>query len=211
MSYKNTIIRAGIAAVLACGAPAAFAQDVHFTQFEASPLIVNPAFTGGFNGEFRAAAVYRDQWRSVTVPFKTIAASVDAPIVHDLTHDDYLAAGLQVYSDKAGDGNLANFSTLASVAYHKFLGGGQGDPTSALSVGLQGGYTQKSIDLSKLYFGDEFNNGVFNQGSSAEYPNGLGNKTNYFTVNAGISWAQSVGNNFAYTLGVAANNPEPAC
>src|SRR5690606_7730635 len=134
----------------------AFAQDIHFTQFDAAPLVVNPAFTGGFNGTFRAAGIYRNQWQSVTIPFVTYSASVDAPIIRDLSIDDYLAAGLQIYNDKAGDGNLSNTSVLASVAYHKFLGGGGGDPDKTLSVGFQGGYTSKSIDLSRLYFGNEF-------------------------------------------------------
>jgi type IX secretion system PorP/SprF family membrane protein len=182
----------------------ASAQDVHFTQFDASPLLINPAFTGAHNGKYRAAAIYRDQWRSIMgdAAFKTVGASIDAPIVRDLSIDDYLAAGLQFYNDRAGDGNLANNSILASVAYHKFLGSKQ---NMSLSVGLQGGYTQKSIDLSKLYFGDEFRNGVFQQGTSAEYP-GLGNKVDYFTVNAGVNYSIAFGENFGITLGGGANN-----
>lgn len=178
------------------------AQDVHFTQFQAAPLTVNPAFTGGFSGQWRASAIYRDQWRSVTVPFRTFAVSFDAPIVQDLTVDDYLAGGIQVYNDRAGDGNLSNMSVLGSVAYHKFLGA---NVDKALSVGFQGGYTQKSIDLSKLYFGDEFNSGIFQQGTSSEFP-GLNNRVSYFTLNAGASWSHSVNQNFGYTLGVGMMN-----
>lgn len=204
MTRKNILTRASLVAAMALTVNTVNAQDVHFTQFTASPLIVNPAFTGAANGQWRAAAVYRDQWRSVTVPFRTFAASFDAPVVHDLTTDDYLAAGIQLYNDRAGDGNLANLSALVSVAYHKFLGGGN-EPNKSLSVGFQGGYTQKSIDLSKLYFGDEYDNGVFNSGTSQEYP-WLNNKDDYFIVNAGIGWSHSVSENFGYQLGVGANN-----
>lgn len=202
MIRKNLIGRIGLVAALAVTMQAAQAQDIHFTQFTASPLIVNPAFTGNFSGKLRAAAVYRDQWRSVTSPFKTYAASIDAPIVNDLSHDDYLAAGLQLYNDRAGDGNLQNLSALVSVAYHKFLGA---KTDKVLSVGFQGGYTQKSFDLSRLYFQDEYNNGRFEPGTSGQYP-GINNSVNYFTVNAGISWAQSVSDNFGYAIGVGANN-----
>lgn len=202
MIRKNTLTRAGLAVALAFTLQSAQAQDIHFTQFNAAPLTINPAFTGGFSGQYRIAAIYRNQWSSVTIPFVTYGVSVDAPIVQDLTVDDYLAAGIQLYNDKAGDGNLSNFSGLVSVAYHKFLGA---KVDKALTVGLQGGYTQKSIDLSKLYFGDEFMNGIFQQGTSQEYP-GLNNKVNYFTVNAGLSWAHSVGENFGYTLGFGAMN-----
>ncbi len=201
---KNTLTRAGLIAALAIAVQGVEvkAQDIHFTQFDAAPMVVNPALTGAFSGQWRAGAIYRNQWRSVTVPFVTYAASFDAPIVHDLTVDDYLAAGVQLYNDKAGDGNLSNFSGLVSVAYHKFLGS---NVDKALTVGLQGGYTQKSIDLSKLYFGDEFVNGVFQPGTSAEYPY-LNNKVNYFTINAGINWAHSVSEKFGYSIGLAAMN-----
>jgi type IX secretion system PorP/SprF family membrane protein len=74
-----------------------------------------------------------------------------------------------------------------------------------LTVGLQGGYSQKNLDLSKLYFGDEFNEGVFNQGTSAEF-GWLGTKTSSYVVNAGISYAQTVSDRFAFTAGAGVNN-----
>lgn len=203
MISKRTISRVGLAVALAFtmqGAQDVQAQDVHFTQFNASPLIVNPAFTGNFSGRMRASAIYRDQWRSVTVPFRTIGVSVDAPIVNDLTIDDYLAAGIQLYNDRAGDANLSNLSALASVAYHKFLGA---SANKALSVGFQGGYTQKSFDLTKLYFDDEFVNGEFQPGSSGQ---NLNNKVDYFVFNAGVSWAHQATENFSYAIGFGANN-----
>lgn len=199
MIKKNILKRAGLTVALAITASCTFAQDVHFTQFDATPLILNPAFTGGFNGKIRAAAIYRDQWRSVTVPYKTYAATVDLPIIHDLTVDDYLAAGIQLYNDQAGDGNLNNFTGLLSLAYHKFLGT---DGNMSMSVGLQGGYSSKSIDLSRLYFGNQFNGSTY-KGPSGEY---LDNKVQYFTVNAGIGFSHRVTDNFSYSLGVAGNN-----
>ena len=202
MIKKNLLSRAGLFAAIAFTINTAQAQDIHFTQFNAAPLTMNPAFTGNFSGQYRVAAIYRNQWRSVTVPFVTYAASYDAPLVYDLSVDDYLAGGIQLYNDKAGDGNLTNFSCLASLAYHKFLGA---NADKSLSVGFQGGYTQKSIDLSRLYFGDEFMNGGYNPGTSSEW-NNLNNGVNYFTMNAGINWAHSVSQNFGYSLGVSGMN-----
>lgn len=195
----------GCVAALALGlGQSAQAQDVHFTQFDASPLIINPANTGGFDGDFRAAAVYRDQWRSALGPsaFKTFSFSFDMPIVRDISIDDYLAAGLQLYNDRAGDGNLSNMTAMLSVAYHKFLGS---NADKVLSVGFQGGYTQKNLDLSRLYFGNEFNEGVWNGGTSSEY-DWLGTKTDGFIINAGINFSQAVGKNFSYIIGAGVNN-----
>jgi type IX secretion system PorP/SprF family membrane protein len=202
MTKKNLIKRVSLIAALALSTTGAMAQDVHFTQFDASPLLLNPAFTGGFDGPVRVSAIYRDQWRSVlkNAAYRTIAVSVDMPVIRDISGDDYLAAGAQFYNDVAGDGNLSNFSGLLSVAYHKFMGV-QGD--KSLSVGLQGGYTSKTIDLSKLYFGNQFENGGFTGPGGA-----LLNVSpvNYFTVNAGIGYAHRVSDRFSFSLGAAGLN-----
>lgn len=199
MIRKSIMNRLALAFVLAFTAHTSQAQDIHFTQFDASPLIVNPAFTGNFSGQWRAAAVYRNQWPGIANGFKTYGVSFDAPVVQDLSHDDFLAAGIQLYNDRAGDGNLQNMSALASIAYHKFLGA---NIDKALSVGFQGGYTQKSFDITRLRFPNHFDNGQF-------IPNpieGLGTKLEYFTLNAGISWAHSLGSRFGYAIGLGANN-----
>src|SRR5580698_214228 len=145
MMSRKSIIRFSLAAALALTSPVVFAQDIHFTQFDMQPLIINPAFRGMFDGQVRAGAIYRNQWASVTVPYVTYGASVDLPLLIE-RNGDYLAAGLQLYKDQAGDANLSNFTGMVSVAYHKFFGGEFNG--SDLAVGLQGGYAQKSIDLS---------------------------------------------------------------
>jgi len=40
------------------------AQDPHFSQYYFTPLEVNPALTGIFEGKYRASMSYRDQWSS---------------------------------------------------------------------------------------------------------------------------------------------------
>lgn len=176
------------------------AQDIHFSQFNGAPLQLNPALTGSFNGLYRVTGIYRNQWSSVTSPYVTFGGSVDAPLFKDVAIDDYLAAGLAMYNDRSGDGNLANLSVLASVAYHKFLGT---ESNKSLSVGLQGGYTQKTIDLARLYWGDEFYNGGFQPGTTGEQ---LNPKVKYFTANAGLNWQQAVGEKFGYSIGVSGHN-----
>lgn len=211
MKTKSILTRLSLAASLALTAPGfSFAQDIHFTQFDMAPLVINPAFTGMFDGQARAAAIYRRQWASVTAPYVTFGASADMPLFTE-NNGDYLAGGLQLFKDQAGDGNLSNFTGLLSVAYHKFFGGysgyGNSERTgSDLAVGLQAGYAQKSIDLSKLYFGDELVGGQFNPGISNEYHLGIGNSVNYYLVNAGLSFSQAVSQNFSYVIGLAGNN-----
>lgn len=198
MNTKSIVTRLSLAAALTVGSASVFAQDIHFTQFDMAPLVVNPAFTGMFDGTVRAGGLYRSQWGSVTIPYVTMGAHFDMPLYADQT-GGYMAAGLQLFNDKAGDGNLQNFTGMLSLAYHKIVG------RSDLAVGMQAGYAQKSIDLSKLYFGDESVNGTFTPGTSAEYGNGIGSDVSYYLVNAGVSY--SGGNeSFGYVLGVGANN-----
>lgn len=204
MKCRNTIAGALLFATSVLSVGNAHAQDVHFTQFNASPLTINPAFTGAFQGEYRVSAVYRDQWRSAlgTAAFKTYAVSFDMPLIRDISVDDYLAGGLQLYNDRAGDGNLNNFSGLASVAYHKFMGN---DGKMALTVGLQGGYSSKNLDLSKLYFAGDFQNGGWNQGIDPTWAN-LNNRVGSWVVNAGLAWSHAASEKFSYTIGAGANN-----
>jgi type IX secretion system PorP/SprF family membrane protein len=181
-------------------ATSAIAQDVHFTQFNMSPLTINPAFTGMHNGLWRASAIYRNQWNSVTVPFTTTGVSIDAPLYRAVGSNTYLSGGLNFFSDKSGDGNLMNNTIMGSVAYHK--GFGYND-NKVLSVGMQAGYAQKSIDLSRLYFADEFKNGGYNLGTTSEI---LNNKINSFLANLGVNWSHGVSEKFAYQIGAAAYN-----
>lgn len=175
------------------------AQDMHFTQFNGAPMILNPALAGAYSGMYRVTGIYRNQWSSVTTPFVTFGGSIDAPLFRGMSETGYLAGGLSVYNDRSGDGNLANLTALGTIAYHKFLG-----ENKALSVGLQGGYTQKSIDLARLYWGDEFYNGGFQPGTTGEQ---LNPKVKYFTANAGLSWSHAPGEGkFAYQIGVAGHN-----
>lgn len=204
MKCRNTIAGVSLFAAFLLGAMDTRAQDIHFTQFNASPLTLNPAFTGAFQGEYRASAIYRDQWRSALgdAAFKTYAASIDAPLIRDIGVDDYLAGGIQLYNDRAGDGNLNNFSILGSVAYHKFFGN---DGNKSLSVGLQGGYSNKNLDLSKLYFSGDYTDGGWNQGMDGAWDN-LNNNVDSWIVNVGLAWSHKVSDRFAYTLGGGMNN-----
>lgn len=200
MNFKSITRRILTVSFLAVAMLDSQAQDIHFSQFNGAPLQLNPALTGSFNGLYRVTGIYRNQWSSVTSPYVTFGGSVDAPLFKDVAIDDYLAAGLAMYNDRSGDGNLANLSVLASVAYHKFLGT---ESNKSLSVGLQGGYTQKSIDLARLYWGDEFYNGGFQPGTTGEQ---LNPKVKYFTANAGLNWQHAVGEKFGYSIGVSGHN-----
>jgi hypothetical protein len=57
-----------------------WAQDPNFSQFFASPMTLNPALTGKFDGVFRVAGNYRNQWPTINNAFVTKTVSVDFSI-----------------------------------------------------------------------------------------------------------------------------------
>jgi type IX secretion system PorP/SprF family membrane protein len=185
--------------VLTISATIGSAQDIQQTIFKATPLTLNPAFTGMTDGSFRANASLRNAWKATTVGYITDYFSVDAPL-YTRKNGDYFGGGLVINQSVAGDGNLKNFAGLVSGSYHKLLGKdsaraqGRG---SDLAIGLQAGYMQRSIDLSVLYFAP---------GNSTGYLLGMGNTVNYYTINAGASFSQSVNRQFNYTIGLSVNN-----
>ncbi|MDF1698927.1 MAG: PorP/SprF family type IX secretion system membrane protein [Saprospiraceae bacterium] len=121
-------------------------QDFHYTQYFMSPLGVNPALAGAYNGSYRINGIYRDQYRGAAInPFSGFSLNVDAPIIRGLRKQDWVGVGLRMESSSAGAlGQKINIYGLG-VAYHLGLNKAQ---TSNLSIGAQygtGGYTYNQL------------------------------------------------------------------
>lgn len=130
------------------------AQDIHFSQYYASPLTLNPAHTGLVNRDYRVALNYRSQYYTISSnPFTTGTISYDMPILENkLPEGDALGIGVSVLFDRAGAGSFQNITGGLSVAYHKALGT---DRRHMLSLGVQAAFVNKSINFSKLIFPDQ--------------------------------------------------------
>lgn len=134
------------------GMIAAKAQDLTYSQFYEQPLLRNPALAGVFTGDIRVSLAYRDQWASVTVPFRTGSMSVEykIPIAKQ---NDFLTMGLQLTEDGAGDIRLKRTQLLPAINYHKSL---SGNSDTYLSVAFMGGPVYSQFDASQLIFGDQY-------------------------------------------------------
>lgn len=132
----------------------ATAQDIHFTQYYAAPLYLNPAMTGVFSGNFRLIGNYKTQWGSVSDgPYKTFAASYDMRIDKGFVPYDNFGLGIQFFTDKAGDGNLSDLSFIFSTNYVKVLNRYR---DQFFSFGINLGINSRNIDFSKLTFGNQW-------------------------------------------------------
>lgn len=136
------------------------AQDPNFSQFFVSPLTLNPALTGKFNGDFRVAGNYRDQWPEISKAFITSTISVDMPILRGrLSEIDTWGVGIMAMTDKTANGVLSSNYISLTTAYHKGL---DEDGLHQIGVGFQGTYAAKRLDGTKLDFLDELDaNGGF--------------------------------------------------
>src|SRR5436190_24180956 len=61
----------GFLILMLCLLKDSYAQDPNFSQFFVSPLTLNPALTGKFNGDVRVAGNYRDQWPEISKAYIT--------------------------------------------------------------------------------------------------------------------------------------------
>ncbi|MEO5562612.1 MAG: type IX secretion system membrane protein PorP/SprF, partial [Chitinophagaceae bacterium] len=96
----------------------ATAQDPNFSQFFASPVTMNPALTGKFDGVYRFAANYRNQWPTINNAYTTSTASFDMGILKDRIPDyDQFGIGIMGFTDRAGAGVLTNNFMGVSLAY----------------------------------------------------------------------------------------------
>ena len=175
------------------------AQDPHFSQFFASPLTLNPAFTGKFDGEWRLAVNHRDQWPSIPKAYVTTSGSFDFGIMKDkLPAGDVFGVGISGLSDASANDQLKlNYGSL-SLSYHKAL---DEDGYNTIGAGFQGTYSSLTLDEGKLTFEDMLRQNGFT-GARTDFLNN-GNNQNYFDVNAGILFSGSSNGENNYYAGVS--------
>ncbi len=159
------------------------AQDPNFSQFFASPLTLNPALTGKFDGVYRIAGNYRNQWPTINNAFTTATASVDMGILGgSIPPYDQFGIGFMGFTDKSGNGVLQNNAAAFSFSYHKAL---DENGFHQIGAGFQTTFMNKRLDISKVVFEDQLTTlgftGVTNEVFSNEQLN-----IKYFDVNAGI-------------------------
>src|SRR3982750_2620642 len=93
------------------------AQDVGFSQFYDQPLLRNPALAGIFTSDVRFVGSYRNQWQSVTVPYRTFALSSELKLPMNIFPDDNVTIGLQLVRDIAGSSEYSTLQVLPAVNY----------------------------------------------------------------------------------------------
>lgn len=130
------------------------AQDVHFSQFYAAPMILNPALTADGSQDMRIGVNYRNQWPAIKSTYRTQSAWLDAKINPAfLSKKDWMGIGGYFYNDKAGVGDLSDTKAVFATSYNKGLNRRN---TLYFSVGASVGIGNRSVDYTKLLFASQW-------------------------------------------------------
>lgn len=137
------------------------AQDIHFSQYNLTPLVINPAQAGAYKS-LQFIANYKSQWTSIDPEaYKTIMFAYDGRLMQKKWKDSWLGTGVNIYSDKAGDGKMGTLQASFDFGYHTQI-----NDQNVLGGALMAGFTQRSIDYSKLTWDEQYQNGTYTAANS---------------------------------------------
>jgi len=179
MNFRNSIV-----ALIIITAQTLYAQDPHFTQFDAAPFTVNPAYTGVFNGKARFMMNYRQQWANLVDPFTTAVVASDFKIGKQVLVEGQnpINLGIQLMQDQSMGGAFKSSYLGLMASYHVILN--EADDQS-IGAGLAFNYGNRRIDFGDISFDRQFTSGGFN----LSLPNGeaaMQNMKPFYSVGAGI-------------------------
>lgn len=124
--------------------------------------MVNPAQTGFFQGNYRFTGLYRSQWSSVPVDYKSIEAGFDTKLQpHFLSERSLVGLGINLLRDEAGDASLSNSMVAIQSSFHKHL-------SDEISIGIgahialhQRSGNPNAVKWESQYDGDQFDPSLF--------------------------------------------------
>jgi type IX secretion system PorP/SprF family membrane protein len=159
-----------------------YAQDPTFTQFYANPLYLNPAFAGS-NKCPRISLNYRNEWPNLSGNYITYSTSYDKYVKNIKG-----GLGLLATHDQQGKGTISTSMISLIYSYHLKV-----NRKFTMLFGARAAYYQKSLDVTKLTFGDMidprkgfiYNTGDVLQNASRQFFNAslgvLGFSKNFYT------------------------------
>jgi type IX secretion system PorP/SprF family membrane protein len=163
------------------------AQDPHFSQYFSSPLTLNPANTGNFQGPSRLSMNFRNQWQGLGNPYVTGTGSFDTEIFKKKSgKGNKFAFGITGLYDKTTAGKLTSNYVSASIGYHLFT---DVENTSKLSIGFQSTLVNRKLDFTKISFADQFTSYGFDLNLPSNQTFQTGN-ISYTDFNTGLMYSQ---------------------
>lgn len=173
--------------------PISYGQDIHWSQFNDNPIFQNPGNAGHFDGDYRFVANYRDQWRSVTVPFTTLSLSADA----NLYDNKNVGYGLLFFHDVAGDGRFRTIEFQANGSYLLKL---TEDSMHCLRTGINVGVNHRQMNYDFFYFDNQYDGVAYNPALSSGESFNTNKRTN-FSIGLGSVYQYYQNDRLKFNLG----------
>lgn len=168
-----------------------FGQDLHFSQSAQTPLLINPAAAGVFDGWERVIINHRNQWIGAGTQFMSTAVAADINLWKpEFNNRAYLGLGLMIFNDIGGDSKFGHQNGSLTVSGILPMG----KSGHILSAGIQGGVGQRKADLSNVSFMSQWNGEEFDMTIPSGEQNTLSSFT-YFDANAGLYYIYDGGKN----------------
>lgn len=173
--------------------------------------MLNPAFTGKFNTDYRVAGVHRRQWMELNTPYITNGITGEINVRVGSMKYNMVGLGLNIASDQLGRNSengriFSNTHIVISGAYHAYL---DEFLRHKLSAGIQTGFSRKSFDASGLYFGNQIENYAY----SITLSSGENTAQPYLqnlNINFGLAYQFKVKQNFEFEAGLSIFNILPS-
>ena len=138
-------------------------QDIHFSNWQMSPLNLNPANAGMFEGDGRLIFNYRNQWKQVPVTYNTFSFAADMNLNKSLIKGTKEAMGFVFNTDISGDGSYT-ITDIKIPINHKFSF--KKDSNLTVALGLLAGITNLNITSSRLSYDRQWDGDAYNQALS---------------------------------------------
>ncbi len=157
------------------------AQDIHFSQFGETPSIINPALAG-VTYDTRVAVNFKDQWSAVATRYRTIGLSFEQTIQHKKLKNNYFAIAVNIFRDEAGDAKLTILNPNIGVAYLQRI-----NKQMKFSGGLQTGFFYRTIDVSSLRWGEQYDGYSYNGNLPTGEPSTPRSSITAFDLGGGVN------------------------
>lgn len=156
----------------------ATAQDTRFAQSYSNPLRINPAIMG-INTDLKFILNYRSQWASIDKGYTTSSFTGMYPLFFN-EGKSKLDIGISAIGDKAGAFNT--FDGALAIDYNQEIA-----PNNILCLSLIGGYVQRSLDISKQTFDNQYVLGSYDAANPTNELT-LGRSESHPDIGFGFMW-----------------------
>ncbi len=162
------------------------AQDMHYSQYNEAPMLLNPALTGFYDGNHRFILNYKNQWKNLGAAYNNYDFSYDISFNKGNTTTGFLALGITAFNDVTGDVKFTTSGAILNVAYQLYL-----NESNMLGAGIYGGYVQKSLSDENMMWVNQYDGTTGFDGTMASNETFQNMDFGYTDFGAGLNYGFS--------------------